>query len=77
MLRGALSEGGANRIFIAVASVSPIPYDEEIGDTLADIKNVVKDFSGNSSYSVSRRISSRLTNLTMRIQRLETQGDQQ
>lgn len=73
LLRGALSQESANRSTLQVAIVSPIPYDDdvaEIMETMADLKGVIEEFSGSKSDSAFRRINSRLTHLSGRIQRL-------
>lgn len=77
ILRGVLSQENANRSFQENLS-NPFSHDDDVTEiklSLDDLKTIVDSFNGNKSDPVFKRVCSRLTHLSGRIQKLKADDD--
>lgn len=80
ILRGLLSQESANRSFVQGSTVHPYTFQDdckEISATITDLTNVIDSYQTTGDSSLKKRISSRLTHLSGRMQRLIANNEEE
>lgn len=80
ILRGLLSQESANRSFIQGSIAHPYTFQndlKEISETISDLKTVIATYTTSGDCALKKRISSRLTHLSGRMQRLVTENEEE